>query len=166
MTNKGGNKGGRPSSYTKELGEEICERISLGESLIQITKDDHMPHHGTVFYWLRHLDEPEKQEFYNNYKRAREEQADYFYDEIKEIADDTSHDVGLDKDGKPYVIGDNIQRAKLRVSTRQWQMGRTAPKKYSEKKEIASTLTGALAQSRPLTEEETEMILKKLEETF
>ena len=60
---------GRPSSYTKEKALVICERISSGESLVQICKDDGMPPCKTVFVWLGQFEE-----FRDMYVRAREAQ--------------------------------------------------------------------------------------------
>lgn len=43
---------GRPSKYTPELAEEICERLSNGEPLRQICRDDHMPSWVAVYQWM------------------------------------------------------------------------------------------------------------------
>lgn len=43
---------GRPSKYTPELAEEICERLSNGEPLRQICRDDHMPAWSAVYQWM------------------------------------------------------------------------------------------------------------------
>lgn len=42
---------GRHSEYTKEIGDEICDRISSGEPLAQICLDQHMPAVRTVSDW-------------------------------------------------------------------------------------------------------------------
>ena len=43
---------GRPSKYTPELAAEICERLSNGEPLRQICRDDHMPSWVAVYQWM------------------------------------------------------------------------------------------------------------------
>jgi hypothetical protein len=43
---------GRPSKYTPELAAEICERLSNGEPLRQICRDDHMPAWTAVYSWI------------------------------------------------------------------------------------------------------------------
>ena len=45
-------KTGRPSKYTPELAEEICKRLSEGEPLRQICRDDHMPAWQKVYEWM------------------------------------------------------------------------------------------------------------------
>jgi hypothetical protein len=41
----------RPSTYSKAVAAEICERISDGETLRAICRDDHMPSWRTVYNW-------------------------------------------------------------------------------------------------------------------
>ena len=36
-------KKGRPSLYTYEIAEEICERLAKGETLRSVCRSDHMP---------------------------------------------------------------------------------------------------------------------------
>lgn len=43
---------GRPSKYTPELAEEICQRLSEGEPLRQICRDEHMPAWQKVYEWM------------------------------------------------------------------------------------------------------------------
>ena len=43
---------GRPSKYTSELAQELCDRISRGEALREICRDEHMPEWRTVYDWL------------------------------------------------------------------------------------------------------------------
>lgn len=113
---------GRPSLYTEELAAEICSRIAVGETLTAICEDEDMPDRVTVWRWLGRPD------FSQLYARAREAQADFEADEIKQIADDCTDDVRIDydKDGKPVVKidADAIRRAQLRIETRKWRAER------------------------------------------
>ena len=45
-------KTGRPSKYSTELAAEICERLSNGEPLRQICRDDHMPAWQKIYEWM------------------------------------------------------------------------------------------------------------------
>jgi hypothetical protein len=101
------------SKYTDELADEICERLSLGESLNAICKDDHMPSEMTVRRWAVH----DVQGFASKYAHAREAQADHYADEIVTIAD-TAEDANL---------------ARLRVDARKWFASKVAPKRYGDK---------------------------------
>lgn len=131
---------GRPSSYTKDIGDTICVRLSLGESLREICRDDDMPGQSTIYRWL--LDD-KLAEFREQYARAREFQADSLFEEMKEIADDGSNDwmEKFDKDGNSIgwqLNGEAVQRSKLRLEDRRWRAGKLKPKKYGEKIDVTS----------------------------
>ena len=52
MAEKTAKKIGRPSKYTPELAAEMCERLSNGEPLRQICRDDHMPFWTRIYDWM------------------------------------------------------------------------------------------------------------------
>jgi hypothetical protein len=52
MAEKTAKKMGRPSKYTPELAAEICERLSNGEPLRKICRDDHMPFWTRIYDWM------------------------------------------------------------------------------------------------------------------
>ncbi|MDE2585541.1 MAG: terminase small subunit protein [Betaproteobacteria bacterium] len=132
--------GGRPSSFTQETADAICERLANGESLRSITGDDGMPSMPTVMRWLA---DESRVEFRNQYARAREAQADHMAEEILEIADDASNDwMDNNKPDAPgYALnGEHVQRSRLRIDARKWLAAKMAPKKYGDK--IETTLQG------------------------
>jgi hypothetical protein len=122
---------GRPTSYTPELVDTICERLAQGQSLVEICRDGDMPSRNAVYAWLaRHP------EFHDKYARARQVQADAIFDEILEIADDASND-WMERGGEGdlgwQVNGENIQRSRLRIDARKWMAGKLKPKVYGER---------------------------------
>jgi hypothetical protein len=118
---------GRPSSFTQEIADRICERIAEGEGLRRIVLDEGMPSEKTVYRWLR-----ENGDFRQQYACAREDQAEHFLDEIMDIADDASRDTVATDSGE-VANTEWIQRARLRVDARKWAMSKLAPKKYGDK---------------------------------
>lgn len=123
--------GGRPSSYTAEIADAICERLVMGQSLNSICQSDDMPALSTVYKWLR-----ERNEFSENYARAREDQADTYAEEIIDIADDSGGDAVIEmRDGKPFAVfdGEAVQRARLRVDSRKWVAAKLKPRTYGDK---------------------------------
>lgn len=106
------NKGGRPSSFTETMAEAICARLANGESLRSICLSPDTPSIETVRRWLI-----ANEQFRAQYARAREEQADYYADEIVEIAD---HDP-------------DSQRARVRIDARKWVACKLKPKVYGDK---------------------------------
>lgn len=122
---------GRPQIYSKELGDLICSRITQGESVRSICKDEEMPDAGTVYNWL--LDTT-KQEFFKQYHRARDCQAEVLFEEIIELADAALEDiVGDDKSDSARV-----QARKLQIDARHWHLSKLRPKKYGDKLDLTS----------------------------
>ena len=104
----------RPTKFTEELGDEICGMVMAGMPLVRICELEHMPEPRTVYRWFR-----EHELFCQNYTMAKEDQADYFVEDILQIADMA----------KP----DDVQVARLRVDTRKWAASKYKPKKYGDK---------------------------------
>ncbi|WP_422346940.1 terminase small subunit protein [Stenotrophomonas sp. DR009] len=136
---------GRPSTYSEEVGEAICERIADGESLKGICLDDWMPHRATVFRWLA-----SNERFRDMYAHAREEQAETLADEIVGISDEgctmiraTKHgSADDDGEGNTEVVFDStaVARNRLRVDARKWVAAKLKPRKYGDK--IQQELSG------------------------
>lgn len=119
---------GRPSSYTPEKAQEICELLASGMSLRKICESKTMPERPAVFRWLFN-----NEEFRNQYAQAREAWADAEFENIFDIADDGRNDTYKDDDGNTKTDWDVLGRSKLRIDTRRWALARMSPKKYGDK---------------------------------
>lgn len=124
---------GRPSLYSEELADLICEKLTEGLSLRQICAEEGMPHAGTVCRWLA-----KNETFCKQYALAREAQAELYADEMVNISDDGSNDwmERKNEDGENIgwkENGEAIRRSALRIDTRKWIAARLLPKKYGEK---------------------------------
>lgn len=126
--NQSKNKGGRPTKYSLSIALEICDRLSDGESLVSICRDERMPKKTAVYEWLA-----SKKEFADMYARAREDQADSLADEIQAIADELPMEITDDKTGKTRFDSAYVQWQKNRVDARKWIAAKLKPKKYSER---------------------------------
>ena len=129
---KKGNPGGPGSQapkYTKELGDEICARLSQGESLSSICKDEHMPAKSNVVAWALQIDTP----FAKQYAHAREIAYQHLADELLDIADDGRNDKQKDENGRTIIDHDHISRSRLRTDTRKWILSKMLPKVYGDK---------------------------------
>lgn len=118
---------GRPSDYSQELADRICEELADGKSLRTVCKADDMPDKATVFRWLRTI-----KEFCDQYTRAKEESADALTDEMLDIADDGTND-WIETDSGYSANQEHIQRSRLRIETRKWIAAKLKPKKYGDK---------------------------------
>jgi hypothetical protein len=124
---------GRPSSYTQEIADELCAKLSDGVSLRTVCLADDMPSKTSVFRWLR-----TNEEFRDQYTRAKEESADALTDEMLDIADDGTNDWSkqqLGEDGPEIEVlnSEHIQRSRLRIETRKWLASKLKPKRYGDK---------------------------------
>lgn len=125
---------GRPTSYTEELGERICNLISV--STIGTKKlceeNDWMPCYATVKNWLRTHDY-----FLALYTRAKDDQADILVEEMLEIADDKKDDTVTTEFGSQ---GNSIAiaRARLQIDTRKFIASKLKPKKYGDKLDLTT----------------------------
>ena len=107
---------GRPSTYTEEMGNLICDKLTEGVSLRKLCMQPEFPTASTVYVWLDRFPD-----FAEKYARAREAATEDMLEDILQIADD-------DK------IDPNDKR--VRIDTRKWVMGRLKPKKYGDKQTV------------------------------
>jgi hypothetical protein len=111
------NKRKRPTIYTQALADEICERLSHGETLRKMVLDEHMPVSSAIYRWL-----DSNQSFKEQYAQARVRQADYY---AEMIIDESfgAHDASI---------------GRLRMDALKWASSKIAPKKYGDKIELES----------------------------
>jgi hypothetical protein len=129
-------KTGRPSKYTPELAAEICERLSTGETMRQICRDEHMPHWTQVYEWLSRDDSLSLR-----VARAREAGYDALAEEALEIANTPhlgqkkvfSSGAGEDEDSMTVTEEDMLGHRKLQIETRLKLLACWNPKKYGNK---------------------------------
>ena len=120
-------KTGRPSKHTPELAAEICHRISTGEPLLQICKDERMPERRTVYDWLERIDGLSAQ-----FARAREEGCDAMAEQSLAIMDGEPLAVFDEAGNKRYDAG-SIAWNKNRAEHRLKLLACWNPAKYGSK---------------------------------
>lgn len=128
---------GRPSDYSAELVDKICDAIANSEDGIhKICKANTIfPHPATIMRWLA---AEENTYFREQYARAKELQADFIVEKCYEIADDGTNDyMTITKGKESYNVEyrEVVNRSKLRVDLRRWHVGKLAAKKYGDKLE-------------------------------
>ena len=90
---------------------KVYERMAEGESLSAICRDDDMPARSTVNLWLIEEGQSDK------YARAKEVRADLYFEQVVEIADDTSK---------------TPEDRRIAIDARKWAAGKLHGK-YSDK---------------------------------
>jgi transposase-like protein len=126
----GRDRRGRWSTFTPELGREICERIANGESLKAVGQDPTMPCSGTILRWAA-----EFPDFGNDYAYARRLMADLLFDEAREVA------LG--------ATPGTVWADRLRFDTIRWMTARMAPKKYCERVVVEAEVASRCAADDP-----------------
>lgn len=112
---------GRPTDYTDQIAEQICDLIMVGKSLRTICSDEIMPDRSSIYRWLN-----ANAGFATKYAHARAMQADYLFDEMAEIEDDTQNQ-RLDPAAARAILG-----------SKQWRAAKLAPKKYGDRVDIGN----------------------------
>ena len=115
-------KVGRPSRYTKALGERIIQELEKGRSLVSICREEGFPHFATVWRWGEGITESIPEEFRKRFTQAKAVRLGYWSEERIEIADDSSNDYieKTNAKGKSWTQfnSEAFQRSKLRIDVR------------------------------------------------
>ncbi len=103
--------------FCQKIADEVCDRISGGETLASICRSKGMPSHQVIYKWLT---DPAHEDFKDEFARAREIGFDMIADDMIRIADTPL--IGeteiVSKDGVTVKKEDMIQHRKLQVETR------------------------------------------------
>lgn len=121
---------GRPTTYTKARGIELCKRIANGWSLRTVCESDDMPDITTVFEWIR-----EHEEFSLQYAISTEERTEAHQEKILEIGDES---IEAAQNVDPKAAGAVVQAYKLKADNMKWHMSKMKPKKYGDKVDLTS----------------------------
>jgi hypothetical protein len=127
---------GRPSKYTPEMVDRICELVATHEcGLTRLTEMyDDIPDRVNINLWRRKYPE-----FRSRYAQAKCEQIEFITEDIIEIADDGRNDYMESMDENDNIgyrfNGEAVARARLRIDTRKWLACKLVPKLYGDLKE-------------------------------
>lgn len=116
--------------YSDDLAQEICERIAVGELLINVGLDEHLPSQRRCNQWLR-----EHVEFNTLYQSAINDRLNVFEEEVVKIADDMSRDFKtVLKGGQEKRVADPemVARAKLRIDVRFRHLKALRPSRWGD----------------------------------
>lgn len=106
--------GGRPTTYTPELGRRICEGVARGVPIADICdSSEDMPAVSTVYYW-----KSKNSEFSELYESARKDSAVYMADQILKIADEDPPE--------------HSAWTRNRIDARKWLATKYLPKVYGD----------------------------------
>lgn len=134
-------KRGRKSSYTPELGTQICLEVAGGKSLRKVCAMESMPDMSTVLRWLA---DDEKEFFHKQYARACEARGVSLAEEAMEIVD------------QPVKTSLELAHNKAKADQRKWYASKLSPKRFGDKLAVggADDLPPVQVQERELTDVE------------
>ena len=106
---------GRPSKFTPQLADYICEEIMSGRDLTEICANDPgIPSRATVYRWT-----VERPEFATQCARAREACADLEMHKMKKLAEACTEE--------------NVNSTRVKLNHMQWRVMKIAPRTYGDK---------------------------------
>jgi hypothetical protein len=117
-------------TYSDKLAQTICERISAGELLTSMCREDDMPTLRRCNQWLK-----EHAEFQALFNMSIQDRLFVFEEQVIEIADDMKNDFKtVIKNGKEKRVADPemVARAKLRIEVRFKHLKAGKPSKWGD----------------------------------
>lgn len=118
---------GRPTLYTPQLADEICEVIaSHKEGLTTLCNErDHWPAPANIFIWLRKYPD-----FRDKYAQAKSEQVEVSINYMQEMMEEPH--LFVDENGNKRV---DVPMLRVKIDAIKWKASKLQPKKYSEAKQ-------------------------------
>ena len=129
---------GRPSLYTQELADRICELVSMhGISLRRICeKYPELPHSDTINEWRAKYDD-----FLARYLASREKQAHILFDSSFEDIEDIKGFYYTDpKSGAVCVDAGIVAAQKALANHKTFMASKIKPKDYGDKQQVETTV--------------------------
>ena len=127
---------GRPTIYTKELGDYICMRVATNtiglKALCKMYED--LPNQDTIAMWRK-----TNQEFSDQFQKAKEFQARLLVEECEELIPEIK--TYVDSDGNERLDPASASLLKEKITHRRWMAARLAPRIYGDKQTIEQTVT-------------------------
>ncbi len=133
---------GRPTDYTEEKADEICNHIAEGNSLASYCRVEGNAKYSTIMQWL-----VKHESFAEKYTRAREEQGEADADAVSDI--------------RMKVMSGELdpQAARVAMDAAKWTAAKRKPKKYGEKLELEHS--GSVSLTPDARQAEIERLLAK-----
>lgn len=126
---------GRPSTYSKDMAEQICDMLAKRITLDEIGRMPGFPGRSTIYRWIN-----ENPEFKTDYAIALQWRSESYVDQMVEIALDSSGDTEIvtvadaTPDGPPVgsitEVKDSVKRSALAIKTLQYKVERGDAKKH------------------------------------
>ncbi len=108
----------------KTIKETIINRVTLGQSILEISKDKNMISHDIIYQWLN-----KDKEFKDNYVQAKRYQSLFIWERIN----------GVIYNLKQYgheLTNEQVQLGRLEIDTDKWYVSKLVPKIFGTAAEV------------------------------
>ena len=153
---------GRPSKFSQEIADLVCERMAKGETLRSVCReiqkeDPGFPDCTTIRSWALN----DINGFYQQYAQAREMGLDAMAEDLLDYAATPSENAEtiIRPSGVQITRKDAIDRSRLVVDTKKWYLSKIAPKKWGEQMRMYVERD---KKAKEMTEEELLAALEKV----
>lgn len=100
----------------------ICQKVREGSTLKKLGEDEELPDLAVIHYWMR-----SNASFQEEMKMARSDRAEYFHDQVLDIAEATER-------------GEQVQVNKFKADQYKWAAEKGNPDRYGSKTTIDGTI--------------------------
>ena len=136
-----GGKGGRPSSYTKELAERVLKEVAEGRFLVDMATVHGLPSYRSVYRWA-----DDRPEFRQALARAHEDGAHALLAKAERLLENATRD--------------NIQVVREQVAHIRWRVSRLNPSAYGDRSELR--VSGTITHEHKLSDDAPAWIKERL----
>lgn len=130
------------TELSTRLVNTIIARVSAGETLTAICREQGMPTYGRVMGRIN-----QSSSLVASYARAREVRNERMADELLDIAEDGVNDY-VEKQGRNGTFvalnEEHVRRSQLRIDTRKWLLAKLMPGRFGDKVEHTGAGGGAI----------------------
>jgi hypothetical protein len=123
---------GRPSKYTPELADEICQRLSNGEPLRQICREEYMPAWQKIYEWMA-----KDEKLSGSIARAREVGQDAIAEDI--FGEMMQEPERILSEGGGRIDAGYVQLIKARADIKLKLLAKWNPKRYGDRVQLAGS---------------------------
>jgi hypothetical protein len=116
---------GRPTKYTPQLADEICDAIASSELGLAhlVAAHPHWPERQNIFLWIRKYPE-----FRDKYAKAKEDQTDVCVEYMQEVMNEP-HKL---EDPETGLYRVDVPMLRLKMDTMKWHASKLKPKKFGD----------------------------------
>ena len=129
----------RLSKRSSQVEDEVCRRLSDGETLRSICRDERMPSWRSIYDWIA-----QDADFASRIARARELGADAIAEQTLDILDEPPERTNTEHGDK--VDSGYVAWQKNRAEQRLKLLAKWFPKKYGDRQEIDLNVNSSLAE--------------------